>query len=692
LATLKTFLTVCRVSEDDWPRWVRAWERARGTGAGRPPGAVRARDADPRLLGVLQAIEVDGAEGKLPAYVPRDIDSDPRGIRAVLAEAAEDSGFMVLVGPSSVGKTRSLYQAMLDLMPDWWLVQPQRADELDALTGEDLERVVVWLDDLGRFLGEAGGLTGGTVRRLLRSRQVVLLGTLRPTRYRRYVGMDAPEAHAVERDLLGMATMVRVPERFSDAELGRACELARSDVRVRAALEIPDFGLTQVIAAAPQVMASWQDADVYARALLTAAIDATLLGVRSPMPIDLLRDIAPTYCPERERAEAATGWFEGALEYTTTRLHGGMSLLVPVPAPDGDMGQRAGYTVAEYLLQQTEAERAGAPVPAELWKVCLDHVANPVDLTRLGESAESRREYAHADRFYRTAAAGEPRAAYRLAGLLAASGRDDEALEVLLPWTATPDTDVAEFVARLLGRTGRDKDLRDRAAAGDSAAASELVDLLMSLGRESELRAYGDAGNKAIAYRLAELLTQRGRTSEAAEVLRPHVSSGDWAAADQLTGLYLAAERTDDALDVLREYAADGHHLAGARLAVLLAGLGRETELRARADAAEWPAAVQLADMLAAAGREAELAERADAGDRPAAYRLAHLLRTAEREGELRARADSGDRPAVYQLSDLLAEATRHDEAIQLLRPHADSGDESAVSRLIGLLGRYGDE
>ncbi|MFI6517860.1 hypothetical protein ACIBF1_20045 [Spirillospora sp. NPDC050679] len=670
--------------------WMRAWQQAVSRRTNGPVGSVRVADARSRSLGVLKAVEVAGAEGDSPSYVRRDVDDAAGGVRARLAEAADEGGFVVLVGRSAVGKTRSLHEAVLDLMPDWWLLQPRSAGDLDALAEEGWDRVLVWLDGLHRFLGGATGLTGGTVRRLLQSGRVVLAGTLSTTHHRQYVGTSMPEgyqAHAVERDLLSLAEVVRVPERLSHAELLRARDLARTDVRIRAALEISDFGLIPAMAAAPQVMGAWQDAEDYERALLTAAVDLVHLGTRSPLPLDLLRDTAPFYCQDRERADADPGWFAGALEYATARQYGAVSLLNPVPAVDGAMGEISGYTVTEYLLQQTEAERAHAAVPAELWEACLEHLSAPSDLTRLGQSAETRREYALAERFYRRAATDDSRAAYRLASLLSTLGRDEEALTTLLPWAETPDTEVAEFAARLLGRTGRAEELRVRAEEGDGAAATELVDLLMPLGGEAELRAYAEAGNKPVAYRLAELLAEKGRTDGAVEVLGPHAASGDWPAAEQLAGHLLAADRADEALDVLREQAARGHYLAGSRLAALLTRLGREDELRARADTGDWPAAVHLAELLAGAGREAELTERADAGDRPAAYRLAHLLRAAGREPELRARAVKGDKAAVYQLSGLLVDTGRDHEAIELLQPHAEGGDESAVSQLIGLLG-----
>jgi len=63
-------------------------------------------EADPRRLGVHAAISVpEIADDVPPEYVPRDADSAESGVRARVVAAAERSGFVLLVGGSSVGKT-----------------------------------------------------------------------------------------------------------------------------------------------------------------------------------------------------------------------------------------------------------------------------------------------------------------------------------------------------------------------------------------------------------------------------------------------------------------------------------------------------------------------------------------------------------------------------------------------------------
>ena len=136
--------------------------------AARPAGAVRVSEADLRRLGVHAAISVPGVPDEVPPeYVPRDADAAGHGVRAKVAAAAERGGFVLLVGGSSVGKTRCAAEAVRALLPDWWLVHPAGPGEVAALAAAPPPRTVVWLDELQRYLDGEHGLTGGVVRALL---------------------------------------------------------------------------------------------------------------------------------------------------------------------------------------------------------------------------------------------------------------------------------------------------------------------------------------------------------------------------------------------------------------------------------------------------------------------------------------------------------------------------------------------
>ena len=342
----------------------------------RPAGAVHAGEADPRRLGVHAAISVPEVPDEiLPEYVPRDADAAEFGVRARVAAAATRGGFVLLVGGSSVGKTRCAVEAVKALLPGWWLVHPAGPAEIAALAAAPSPRTVVWLDELQRYLDGEHGLTGGVVRTLLSApHPAVIIGTLWPDRYAAYTAVPTPggaDPHAREREVLDLAEVVHVGPEFSPAEQDRARAAAERDRRLAVALAAAGYGLTQTLAAAPQLVARWEDAqtaDPYGWAVLTAALDITRLGARGPLSADLLRAAAPGYCTSQQQAEAPEKWFEQALAYATTKLHGAAAALTPAGA---GMGHVAGYTVADYLVQHAIRERRYARVPASTWDAIL---------------------------------------------------------------------------------------------------------------------------------------------------------------------------------------------------------------------------------------------------------------------------------------------------------------------------------
>ncbi len=659
---LLTFLEVCGVARADYAQWLVAWERASTADLARPAGAVRVRDARPRLLGVHAAIQVEEkVPGELPVYVPRDIDD---ALRAGLAADAQRGCFVLLIGGSSVGKTRTLYEAVLAALPDWWLVHPAGPGEVAALAAALTPRTVVWLDELQRYLDGERGLTGGVVRALLNGpHPVVIIGTLWPDRYTGYTTLPEPggvDPHAREREVLDLAAVVRIDPAFSPAEQDRARAAAARDPRLRIALGTVGYGLTQTLAAAPQLVARWQDAQTaspYAWAVLTAALDAARLGARAPLSSNLLRGAAPGYCTSQQLAEAPGNWFERVLAYATGKLHGAASALSPAGS---GMGQISGYIVADYLIQHASRERRNERVPASTWDAILSHLRDPADTARLADSARRRLLYRYAIPLYRHVAnVGDQEAASRLADMLARRGDRDGAAQVLRARADAGDWPDAWQLAVVLDLPGALDGLRARADVGGYPAASRLAYMLARRGDLDGLRARADAGDEAAARQLAGLLARRGDLDE----LRARADAGDQEAAWQLAGL----------------------------LADLLARRGDLDELRARADAGDQEAARQLARLLAQRGDLDELRGRADVGGYPAASRLTVWLVWRGALDELRARADTGDQAAARQLAGMLARLLAQRGDLDGLRARADAGDQEAAWQLARLLARRGD-
>ena len=342
------------------------WVRARM--APPPPGAVRVRDARPRRLGVHAAIRVADGPSELPVYVPRDLDED---LRTVVSVGAEHGRFVLLVGGSSVGKTRTLFEVVRATLPDWWVVRPGSAAEIRTLAAAPTAQTVVWLDELQNHLDDGHG-PAGPVRTLLHA-GVVLVGTLWPREYAIRTARPRQEEHdryGGDRELLELADGIRVANTLTSHERRRAEALASIDTRIRIALDSPDCGFTQVLAAGPELVARWEHAyDPYGKAVITAALDARRVGARAPLSRDLLAAAAPTYVTGADRATAPPDWLDRALAYATTELRGAAATLTPVAE---DIGSITGYTVADYLHQHALRERRTEPLPDAAWQALVE--------------------------------------------------------------------------------------------------------------------------------------------------------------------------------------------------------------------------------------------------------------------------------------------------------------------------------
>ena len=658
--------------------------------AGIPARGRPAAEWDLRRLGVHAAIGVPGvAEDVPPEYVPRDVDSGEYGVRAQVAAAARRGGFVLLVGGSSVGKTRSAAEAVTASLPDWWLVRPGGPGQVAALAAAPTRRLVVWLDELQHYLDGADGLTAAVVGALLDPpHPAVVIGTLWPALYTRYTAVPAPggaDPHARERQLLDLATVVRIGPAFSPAEQARAHAAAARDPRLKVALESPGYGLTQTLAAAPQLVARWHDAqatDPYAWAVLTAALDVARLGVRGLLSDGFLHAAAPGYLTSQQQAEAPKNWFEQALDYATGTLHGAAAALIPAAA---GMGQVAGYTPADYLVQHATRERRSARVPAVAWEAAVDHVHDPADTVRLADSAANRLLYCYAIPLYQHATdTGDQHAARELAELLAQRGD----LEGLRTRADAGDGNAAGLLAELLAEHGDLEGLRARADTGDPSAAWALAELLAEHGDLEGLRTRADAGDPYAA----ELLDRDPHQID--QMLSSRADAGYGNAAPLTWGGYVLPLHL--ALDGLRTRADAGDWYAAGTLAGLLAAHGdldqAEWVLRAQAEEA---AARQLAGLLAAHDdldqTEQILRDRADVGDETAALQLAWLLAVPGDQNRLRALADAGDGNAAIRLAGRLAAHGDLDEAEQILRGLTDTGDGNAARALARLLTERGD-
>ncbi len=164
-------------------------------------------------------------------------------------------------------------------------------------------RSILWLDDLDRFLGPTG-IDAHMVQRLLSGRRdAVIVASMRTQEHAKYMTAYSPQAEEtgvgplvagpeilqVGRDVIDLATVIRVERRWSPADLTAAREYS-DDPRIADAVAHADhFGVAEYLAAAPQLHGAWEDAwspGGFPRgaALVAAAVDTRRCGWRRPMP------------------------------------------------------------------------------------------------------------------------------------------------------------------------------------------------------------------------------------------------------------------------------------------------------------------------------------------------------------------------------------------------------------------------
>jgi hypothetical protein len=635
---LESLLGAWQVPTEERERIVDAWRRINTAVGQGPANAGRFDEASPRELGIHPAISARDATGDLPGYVRRDFDDR---LHDVIARGVERGCFVVLMGGSSCGKTRSLYEAVRNVVPDWWLVQPTKTLEIRDLLTTPTDRTVLWLDELHRYLDGDPPLRKADIVTLVRAGTIVV-GTLWPAHYfacKRLREADGGDIHADDRLLLEFADVIAVPDALTRDERQRATERATTDSRIGAALAVSDAGLTQVLAAGPDLVNSWEQApDPYGKAIISAAADARRLGVQGPLTTQLLMDAMAGYLSPAHRVTPQASWLDRALRHATTELHGAVSALTAVAGERA--GSLDGYLVADYLTQHLGRVRRVECLPDSLWTALVTHTRDREDLRRLASTALARLRYGYAEKvLHRLHEVNDPAAVVELITLLRRQNRLVEAIALADRWV-----------------TVACKDQKPR------AVRAELVQLQA---RAEQLRQQGIDDLRA-AELLAELLADGGR----ADALRTRAVSGDVVAAEDLADLL--ADR--GCVDELTELADAGHRFAAARLAELLASLRRTDELQRRADAGDQTAARYLARVGERAtdpepggnGGLAQMRAAADGGEEEAATELTALLFEAGDQGGLLAEVNAG----TYLAADRYLALLTADPTVDLRRVH----------------------
>jgi uncharacterized protein len=617
--------------------------------------------------------------GRVPVYVPRDLDAR---LDAALARALANGGLILLRGDSTAGKSRTAYEAARRLPGELRLLIPTKRDSLRALLdgGVELREVVIWLNDLERWLG-ADGLDVGLLRRLLGDgdRRVLLLATIRASEYNKRSperDRDHPEPERdvvrAERELLDQAVDFELPRRFSPAELQRAGDRAW-DPRIADALDhAGQYGVAEYLAAGPRLWLRWRNAravdnldyEQVGAAIVAAALDCRRAGLSRPVPTRLLEELYQGYLQAPVAGRLGPDAFHNGLAWARIPVQATSALLMP-----GEGGE----VVFDYLLDQLQADPETPLVPPRVWESLLADL-RPDDGVDVGVAAYWGGQHKFAERAWQEAAdAGLHEAVYNLGVLF--FGRGD--------------------------LQGAERWYRRAADAGDHRAEHNLGFLLVMQGRLEEAerwyRRAADARLHRAESNLGNLLKDQGRLEEAERWYRRAADARLHKAEHNLASLVQDQGQLEEAETWFRRAADAGLHEAEFNLGNLLNGRGQLEEAEAwfqrAADAGIHQAAYNLGNLHHHRGnlREAERWWRraADAGYHPAECNLGSLLhqqgQVEEAEAWLRRATDAGDHVAEFNLGRLLEDQGQVEEAEAWYRRAADAGIRHAIAALAQL-------
>ncbi|MFF4364481.1 hypothetical protein [Streptomyces sp. NPDC001594] len=434
------------LDEQSWPKWLQA---AHGPAA--PAGLSTIREADPTALGVHRAAAVgpqpgSAAEehlrgGRLTPYLIREHD---RLLRQYLAAAAQggSSAFAVLLGESTTGKTRALYEALLEQAPDHRLLHPTDAEDLQQLftDGVVVPGTVLWLNETQRYLqGKAGAVIAKQlIRCLTQVTGVVMVGAMWRTPY--FTDLTAQgrtfDPGAI-RDLLhAHALVLDVPHTLTPEQCEDLRTQAGEGSAGRGVLEAVEAGIRdggkviQHLSGGPELLAAYSNRTLFTpveHALITAALDLRRLGHNQPLPTQLLAEAADGYLTARIRPSEAD-WASTALDDLTRGYRGAdpgdrndvRHTLTALTRHVARSGTPPNFEPADYLDQHTRGDRGNQLGPPALWDALISHTTDPGDLRRLAVSAQERGLFKAAVALFRQASlAGEAFAPALLTDLLA---------------------------------------------------------------------------------------------------------------------------------------------------------------------------------------------------------------------------------------------------------------------------------
>lgn len=731
LAALKpVFVKVVQVRVDRSLKQSEAGRELRerlGGPNGKFPRVSNIRDRALRY-GVQQAIPLDGdtsngLSADMPRYLPRTVDGR---LRSSLTARSATGGMVIVKGNSTWGKSRSMFEAVGEVLGGWQIVAPRKAGDVRDLleSGLPLKQTVVWLDELVDFVTGDGPMTCDVVQRAV-DKGAILVGTIwkddfaaltdppkkalggRAVRSPHDAGLV--DEHGDARAILTAtyADIIEMPHDLDEEEAAVASALAKQDSRWAHALaDAGELSPIQVLAAAPQLLHRYRSPDHEAGGVVLRTAVALLAAEHPPpVPSGLLRRAAQAAMPPT--MELSDDWFEEALAWACRPVRGKIAPLQPFR---NDASDDPGV-VAPDLLVSAVREAGGLQDQIDL-DLTLAH-ATAEACADIGGYFYFRDEDDVAEPFLRRAAECGIVRAFRQYGYVLGEqvGRAAEAEAWYRKSADAGDAGAMAGVGYMLSKQdGRAAEaevwFRKAIDAGEPAAMTSLGYLLSEQeGRAGEaeawLRKAMDAGEPDLMFSMGVLLSKQGRATEAEEWYRKAAIAGEPGA--MFGFAYVLGEqegRTADAEEFFRALADAGNVEAMLCLGLVLEdqeGRAGEAEswYRKAAEAGESDSMLGLGQMLAkqegrAAEAEVWFRKAIDAGEPAAMTNLGYFLigrdgRAAEAEEWFRKALDAEAPAGLNNLGDALTQLGKYVEARSILERGIATGDPYAM-RMMGEL------
>lgn len=759
-------------------RELRKWEHARLTAstsvaaadAGRVTPRHEVEHANSVWIGLAEQV---GADGGLPyiaelgpdalAATPFNLETEaadqrdlylPRTANRVehrTRSALESCDFVMLTGPSKVGKTRTLYENVRSTLPRARILVPSPSTLKDAIDLPEFrdctDTIVVWLDDLHEFLSGENPLSPVLLAQIrARPARTIVAATIRNHAVE-LLKRNTGELTRDQRAVLSQAETIRLQSTSDDSSEQKAAEA------LYPSLNLDGFGLAEVRAGAPELLRQYEaarHADPALGAVIQAVIDWFRIGRTDPVPESqlerLCRHVVEHQWPHVDIDDSA---LKSAIE-RARMPRDGAGRVAALRTERLITGERA-YRPFDYLVAADEGQdRPTRAIPHNYWAVATRD-ADPGDLNMVGIQAHLRGLDEIAEKLWWRAAHFEhPGALYNLGVLWQAVDKLSEAEELyrraaavgcvpafsnIGDWCAerneldeaevwyrrgaeAGDTAARHKLARLLALTQRgdlaEEMLAPGAKAGDPVSMYNYAHTLRRHGNRMADVEYwflqaASAGHAGAQVNLAYIMHDREDFRTAAHwYVRAYVTdllgSTGLLAAQGLTALYLERGNLHAAKEWARRAAASGNTAAARDLALILWIQGdpaaAEDLLRPGAEAGDVPTMRTYVGLLQETGRAEEalpyLRQGAAADDLPSMsdlWRALHLCgEHDEAEHWAQRCADAGDPDAAFYLGFRHAQAGNPELAEKWYRKAAEAGHRPAMENLAIILHDKGDE